>query len=74
MIIPVNEKLIKSIVLGNGLISEKEKDNVFDDLLTSFLKSSQAYLSHSDFPIRYASREYLKKKQQSSWNTEGNSE
>ena len=138
--IPVNEKLIKTIVLGNGLIleiydhsrqvaggrwlvkmvakvdiaidylinntrgssklnlqidelrkffdasiryeqkrernfiSEKEKDIVFDDLLTSFLKSSQAYLSHPDFPIRYAVREYSKKKQQSTWYPEGNSE
>ena len=50
-----------------NFISEKEKDDVFDDLLTSYLKSSQAYLSHPDFPIRYAAREYLKKKQQSTW-------
>ena len=57
-----------------NFISEKEKDNVFDDLLTSFLKSSQAYLSHPDFPIRYATREYLKKKQQSTWYPAGNRE
>ena len=50
-----------------NFISEKEKDVVFNDLLTSYLKSSQAYLSHLDFPIRYAAREYSKKKQQSTW-------
>ena len=57
-----------------NFISEKEKDKVFGDLLTSFFKSSQAYLSHPDFPIRHAAREYLKKKQQSTWYPEGNSE
>ena len=55
-------------------ISEKEKDVVFNDLLTSYFESTQAYLSHPDFPIRYAAREYLKKKQQSTWYPEGNSE
>jgi hypothetical protein len=50
-----------------NFISEKEKDNVFEELLSSFLESSQAYLSHPDFPTRYAAREYLKKKQQSTW-------
>ena len=55
-----------------NFINETEKDTVFDDLLTSFLKSSQAYLSHPDFPVRYAVREYLKLKQRSSWYPEGN--
>jgi hypothetical protein len=50
-----------------NFISEKEKDVVFNDLLSSYLESTQAYLSHPDFPIRYAAREYLKKKQQSTW-------
>ena len=57
-----------------NFISEKEKDNVFNDLLTSYLKSSQQYLSHPDFPIRHAAREYLKKKQQRTWYPEGKSE
>lgn len=57
-----------------NFISEKEKDIVFNDLLTVYLESTQAYLSHPDFPIRHAAREYLKKKQQSSWYPEGNSE
>ena len=57
-----------------NFIHEKEKDTVFNDILTSFLKGSQAYLSHPDFPIRYAARECLKKKQQSSWYPEGNHE
>ena len=57
-----------------NFIHEMEKDTVFNDLLSSFLKSSQAYLSHPDFPIRCVTREYLKKKQQSTWNAEGNSE
>ena len=57
-----------------NFISEKEKDNVFNDLLTSYLESTQAYLSHPDFPIRYAAREYSKKKQQSRWYPEGNGE
>ena len=55
-----------------NFISEKEKDDVFNDLLTSYLDSSQSYLSHPDFPIRYAAREYSKKKQQSKWYPEGN--
>jgi hypothetical protein len=57
-----------------NFISEEEKDIVFNDLLTSFLTSAQAYLSHPDFPIRYAAREYSKKKQQSTWYPEENSE
>jgi hypothetical protein len=57
-----------------NFISGKEKDTVFNDLLMSYLESTQAYLSHPDFPIRYAAREYLKKKKQSSWYPEGNSE
>jgi hypothetical protein len=57
-----------------NFISEEEKDVVFNDLLMSYLESAQAYLSHPDFPIRYAAREYLKKKQQSTWYPEGNSE
>lgn len=57
-----------------NFISEEEKDIVFNDLLTAFLTSSQAYLSHPDFPIRYAAREYSKIKQQSTWYPEGNSE
>ena len=57
-----------------NFISEEEKDIVFNDLLTSYLKSTQAYLSHPDFPIRYTAREYSKKKQQSTWYSEGNSE
>ena len=50
-----------------NFISEKEKDNVFNNLLTLYLTSSQTYLSHPDFPIRYTTREYSKKKQQSTW-------
>jgi hypothetical protein len=50
-----------------NFIGEKEMDNVFNELLSSFLESSQAYLSHPDFPTRYAAREYLKKKRQSTW-------
>ena len=57
-----------------NFISEKEKDLVFNDLLMSYLESTQAYLSHPDFPLRYAAREYLKKKQQSTWYHERNSE
>jgi hypothetical protein len=57
-----------------NFISEKEKDNVFNELLSSFLESSHAYLSHPDFPTRYAAREYLKKKQQSTWYPEEISE
>jgi hypothetical protein len=57
-----------------NFISEEEKDIVFNDLLTSYLKSTQAYLSHPDFPTRYATREYLKKKQQSTWYPEEISE
>jgi hypothetical protein len=57
-----------------NFISEKEKDNVFNEVLTSFLKSSQAYLSHPEFPIRYAAREYFKKKRQSTWYPEENNE
>jgi hypothetical protein len=57
-----------------NFISEKEKDVVFNDLLMSYLESTQAYLSPPDFPIRYAAREYLKKKQHSTWYPEGNSE
>jgi hypothetical protein len=57
-----------------NFISEKEKDVVFNDLLTSYIESTQAYLSHPDFPIRYAAREYSKKKQQSTWYPEGISE
>ncbi|MGD8209276.1 MAG: hypothetical protein PVH37_17580 [Desulfobacterales bacterium] len=56
-----------------NFISEKEKDEVFNDLLTSYLESTQAYLSHPDFPIRYVAREYSKKKQQSTWYPRGNS-
>ena len=37
-----------------NFISEMEKDTVFNDLLASFLKSSQAYLSHPAFTVRYA--------------------
>ncbi len=58
----------------HNFINEMEKDNVFNDLLTSYLKSSQTYLSHPDFPVRYAARAYLKKKQQSTWYPQGNSE
>jgi hypothetical protein len=57
-----------------NFISEKEKDVVFNDLLMSYLESTQAYLSHPDFPIRYAARAYLKKKQQSTWYPKENSD
>ncbi len=57
-----------------NFISDKEKDEVFKDLLTSYLESTQAYLSHPDFPIRYAVRELFKKKQQRRWYPEGNSD
>jgi hypothetical protein len=53
-----------------NFIAETEKDMVFNEIVVSFLSSSQAYLSHPDFPVLYAKREYLKKKQQRAWHIE----
>ena len=55
-----------------NFIAEKEKDTVFDDLVTSFLTSTREYLSHPNFAARYAVREHLKRQKQKMWYQDGN--
>ena len=43
-----------------NFIAEKEKNIVFDDLMSSFLTSTRRYLSHPNFAVRYAVKAYLK--------------
>jgi len=50
-----------------NFIAEKEKDAVFNDLMNSFLTSTREYLSHPNFAMRYAVKEYLKLQQQKMW-------
>jgi len=37
-------------------IDEQEKQTVFDQILESWLSSSQAYISHQEFPIRFVKK------------------
>ena len=46
-----------------NFIAEKEKDIVFDDLMSSFLTSTRRYLSHPNFAVRYAVKAYLRLKE-----------
>ena len=46
-------------------IDENEKDNVFNEILESFLSKTRLYMSHPEFPARFVHkcfREYLAKK------------
>ena len=47
-------------------IDEKNKDELLNDVMDSFLKSSIPYLSHPNFPAKYVLKEfktYLKRQQ-----------
>ncbi|UCD78264.1 MAG: hypothetical protein JSW26_23085 [Desulfobacterales bacterium] len=50
-----------------NFVDGRQKNAVFNDLLNSFLTSSQRYLAHPDFPLRYALREFRKRQQQRTW-------
>ena len=50
-----------------NFIAKKEKDTVFDDLVTSFLTSTREYLSHPNFAVRYALREHLRRQHRKTW-------
>ena len=50
-----------------NFIADKEKDTVFNDLVTSFLTSTRGYLSHPNFGARYAVREHLRRQQRKTW-------
>ncbi len=41
-----------------NFVAEKEKDDLFNALCDSFLKSSLTYLSRSDFPARFIVKSY----------------
>lgn len=55
-----------------NFIAKKEKDTVFNDLMNSYLTSTRQYLSHPNFAMRYAVKEYLKLQQQKTWYQERN--
>lgn len=57
--------------LERNFIDGKKKDAVLQDLMTSFLNSSQGYLSHPDFAQRFALREDRKRQQRNQWYREG---
>ena len=57
-----------------NFIAEKEKDTVFNELVTSFLTSTRGYLSHSNFAARYAEREHLRRQQRKTWYQDRNEE
>ena len=57
--------------LERNFIDAKQKNAVFQELMTSYLNGAQAYLSHSDFPQRFAMREYRRRQQQNTWYREG---
>ena len=54
-----------------NFVDGNQKDAVFRNLVTSFLKGAQRYLSHPDFPQRCALREFRRQHQRNSWYREG---
>jgi len=57
--------------LERNFIDAKQKDAVFQELMTSYLKDAQGYLAHSNFAQRCALREYRRRQQSNSWYREG---
>ena len=57
--------------LERNFIDGKQKDAVFQDLMTSYLNRARGYLSHPDFPQQCALRDYRKRQQRNTWYREG---
>lgn len=48
-------------------IEEKDKDDVLNSIIDSFLNTNLIYFSHPDFSIRYVQKRYADRKKQASW-------
>jgi hypothetical protein len=57
--------------LERNFIDGKQKNAVFQGLMTSYLNGSQSYLSHPDFAKRCALREYRRRQERNTWYREG---
>lgn len=64
MVRDMGDVIIFEQKIERNFVDNDQKDLLFEQLLESYLKNSTAYLSHKNFPIRYASktyRDYLEK-------------
>jgi len=57
--------------LERNFIDAKQKNAVFQELMTAYLNGTQGYLSHAHFPQRCALREYRRRQQQNTRYREG---
>ena len=48
-------------------IDEREKDDLLNDLMDSFIKRTLNYLSHPDFPGKYVLKEFQAYRKQKTW-------
>ncbi len=48
-------------------IDEREKDDLLNDLMNSFIKRTLSYLSHPDFPGKYVLKEFQTYRKRKIW-------
>ena len=55
------------VVFGYQGIDEREKDDLLNDLMDSFIKRTLNYLSHPDFPGKYVLKEFQTYQKRKTW-------
>jgi len=55
------------VVFGYQGIDEREKDDLLNDLMDSFIKRTLNYLSHPDFPGKYVLKEFQAYRKRKTW-------
>jgi hypothetical protein len=55
------------VVFGYQGIDEREKDDLLNDLMDSFIKRTLNYLSHPDFRGKYVLKEFQTYRKRKTW-------
>jgi hypothetical protein len=55
------------VVFGYQGIDEREKDDLVNSLMDSFIKRTLHYLSHPDFPNKYVLKEFQGYRKRKTW-------